>query len=102
MELTKEQEQYVQENCSTVDLEEMYKEMLDECCGPIHIGMLEYSASEVLKEVDPTAYRCGMNDHEYHLGLVEIEGEYYMFEDVEEALEEFAELQEEEDEDVQR
>lgn len=99
MELTKEQEEYVLDSCKAVNLEEMYDDMLDECYGPVHIGCLEYSASYVLKEVDPTAYRCGMNDYEYDLGLVEIDGEYYMLEDVEEALEEFSDLQEEDEED---
>ena len=45
-------------------LTEMYDEMLDECCGPVKIGTLEYSAAHTLKEVDPTAYRCGMVDYE--------------------------------------
>lgn len=96
MEMTREQEEYVQDNCKAVDLEEMYDEMLDECYGPICIGLLEYQTSQVLKEVDSTAYRCGMADYEYDLGLVEIDGEYYMLNDVEEALEELADLQEEE------
>ena len=83
MELTKEQEEYVQKNCTPVYLEEMYDYILDECCGPVQVGMLRYSASHVLKEIDPTAYRCGMNDYENSLELVEIDGEYYMPEDVE-------------------
>lgn len=41
--------------------EEQYDEMLDEQ-GDIHIGSLTYSPSQVLKEVDPIAYRCGFSD----------------------------------------
>ena len=41
--------------------EEMYDDILDEQ-GDIHIGSLSYSPSYVLKNVDPTAYQCGLND----------------------------------------
>ncbi len=41
--------------------EEMYREMLDDNY-PVKIGNLEYNASNVLEEVDPTAYRCGLGD----------------------------------------
>uniref|UniRef100_A0A6M3L9T8 Uncharacterized protein n=2 Tax=viral metagenome TaxID=1070528 RepID=A0A6M3L9T8_9ZZZZ len=97
-ELTREQEEYVKENCEPVDLEGMYKEMLDECYGTVQICGMEYDASYVLKEIDPTAYRCGMSDYEYCEELMEIDGEYYMPNDVEMALEELADLQEEEEE----
>ena len=40
---------------------EMYEESLD-MDGPVRIGNLEYSASMVLREVDPVAYREGFND----------------------------------------
>lgn len=42
--------------------EDSYCEMLDEC-STVKIGSLEYDASRVLREVDPTAYRCGLNDY---------------------------------------
>ena len=44
------------------DYTEQYEDMLRETCGPVMIGSLEYDVAMVLKEVDPTAYRCGMND----------------------------------------
>ena len=37
--------------------EEMYDEMLDDCNDMVRIGTLEYTPSQVLKEVDPIAYR---------------------------------------------
>lgn len=49
--------QYISEQ----DAAERYDEFLDEI-GDVKIGELSYSASRVLKEVDPTAYRCGMAD----------------------------------------
>ena len=48
-------------------LEEMYNNMLDECTPTVKIGTLEYMPSEVLKKLDPIAYRCGMNDYESSL-----------------------------------
>lgn len=41
------------------DLEDEYKEMLDECNG----YFMGYSASRILEELDPTAFRCGLNDY---------------------------------------
>ena len=42
---------------------EMYDEMLDDCEGPVIVCGMTYSASQVLREVDPVAYRCGFNDY---------------------------------------
>jgi len=42
---------------------EMYEEMLDDCEGPVELCGMTYSASYVLQEIDPTAYRCGFNDY---------------------------------------
>jgi hypothetical protein len=42
---------------------EMYEEMLDDCEGPVELCGMTYSASYVLKEIDPVAYRCGFNDY---------------------------------------
>lgn len=44
------------------DYVEQYEDMLDEI-SEVKIGSLTYSASLVLKEVDPTAYRCGLVDY---------------------------------------
>lgn len=42
--------------------EDQFDESLDESIPEIEIGCLTYSPSYVLKNVDPTAYRCGLND----------------------------------------
>ena len=39
-----------------------FDESLDESIPEIEIGSLTYSPSHVLKNVDPVAYRCGLND----------------------------------------
>ncbi|HTF53580.1 MAG TPA: hypothetical protein VK735_39560 [Pseudonocardia sp.] len=41
---------------------ERYDDMIDEIDGPVTIGELTYQPSRVLREIDPTAYRCGFND----------------------------------------
>ena len=40
-----------------------YDEMIDDCTPMVKVGSLEYLPSRVLKEVDPIAYRCGLNDY---------------------------------------
>ena len=44
------------------DYEDQFDESLDESIPEIEIGCLTYSPSPVLKNVDPTAYRCSLND----------------------------------------
>ena len=44
------------------DYEDQFDESLDDSIPEIEIGCLTYSPSYVLKNVDPTAYRCGLND----------------------------------------
>lgn len=51
---------YIMENCDS----ELYDEDIDEISGDVQIGSLTYSASHVLKNVDPIAYRCGRSDWE--------------------------------------
>ena len=46
-----------------------YDEMIDECNEEINIFGMTYSASEVLKRVDPIAYRCGKSDFEANYDL---------------------------------
>ena len=44
------------------DYEDQFDESLDDSIPEIEIGSLTYSPSYVLKNVDPTAYRCSLND----------------------------------------
>jgi len=44
------------------ELDERYRQFLDEHYGQIDICGLKYLASIALREIDPTAYRCGFND----------------------------------------
>lgn len=89
MNYTKKQIELIKE-LKPVDCEELFDQMLDESQEMISIGSLEYSPSDVLKNVDPTTYRCAVND--YIDSLVgecltdEIDGEYYLLEDIENHL----------------
>jgi hypothetical protein len=59
-----------------------YDELLDEIYPDCSIAGLSYSTSNALKEIDPTAYRCGFNgwlNSEVSEGLIiEQDDEYYL------------------------
>lgn len=41
---------------------DLYDEFLDEAYQPYNIGYLEWTASHIMKELDPTAYRIGFQE----------------------------------------
>jgi hypothetical protein len=99
--LEKEVIERVQAELDPIDIEELYDRMLDECYPPF---MGSYSTSMVLKEVDPTAYRCGMNDYADSISrdacYEEIDEELYDADEVQSIRDEIqAEIDEEEEED---
>ena len=67
-------------NLTPLDTEELYANMLDECYGEVKIAGMSFQTSRALKELDPTAFRCGMVDYIDSLSLVEIDGDYFEFE----------------------
>ena len=53
----------VEEKMNSYEFEQGFDDFLDECQPEgVNIGSLNYSASAVLKAVDPVAYRCSFND----------------------------------------
>jgi hypothetical protein len=52
---------------TTLEIEEQFDEMLDESNELIKIGTLTYLPSQVLKNVDPIAYRIGLSEFEDYL-----------------------------------
>jgi len=52
--------------------EEAYKELIDES-GPVLICGMSFTASRILEEVDPIAFRCGLNDYVDSLDVTEDE-----------------------------
>ena len=79
------------------ELEDMYCDFLDEVYPNLEIaGMRGYLTSNVLRKVDPTAFRCGFADwldaECQNDVLVEIDGQYYRQSDIDD----LPELEEEE------
>lgn len=64
-------------NLTPLDTEELYADMLDECYPDCEIAGMSFTTSRALKELDPTAFRCGEVDYIDSLSLVEIDGDYY-------------------------
>ena len=81
----------IEAELSLVDREAAFNAMLDDCYSFEKVGgpFAYMSPSSVLKEVDPTAYRCGVNDFADGEGWVEVNGETYDQEEVERITEEF-------------
>ena len=67
-----------------------YEEMLDECEGEF-MGM---TASYILKECDPTAYRCGLNDYCDSMSVEDTQEWKDLEEEIEELDTEIADLEE--------
>jgi hypothetical protein len=44
------------------DYEKSYKECLDDS-GTVEVAGISFDPSQILEELDPTAYRCGLNDY---------------------------------------
>lgn len=44
--------------------ESEYEDVLDEIYGDVQIAGLSYSTGQALREIDPTAFRCGKVDYE--------------------------------------
>ena len=69
---------WISDECYAVDREERFDELLNEMYDFSVIGgpFAHMQAASVLKEVDPTAYRCGVNDYMSDT-TYEIDGEEY-------------------------
>jgi len=75
-------EHLIDDELESINQDDIYDDMLDDCYEAVKIGTLEYSVSHVLKCVDEVAYDMGK--HEYFDSLVEdgvyieLNGEYYV------------------------
>lgn len=86
---------YIVENAVEIDLDQRYEDMLDECYSFKDVGgpFSHMLPSQVLKEMDPTAFSCGRND--YSDGdTVEIRGNDYERSEVERLRDDFIEEKE--------
>ena len=57
----------IQCNCAASD-DKMYEEYLTEIYGTVSVCGMEYDAGRALRELDPTAFRCGMSEYECECG----------------------------------
>lgn len=85
--------EHIKAECSTVDTDKLYDDMLDECYSFESVGgcFSCMSPSRVLSECDPIAYRCGKNDwlDGERDNFVEVGSDYYRKDDVDDAAEAF-------------
>lgn len=82
-------EHLIKEHCPVVDGEEEYEQMLNECYDPVKIGLSEWEAGYVVKELDPVSFRCGVSDYlADDEEFVEIDGAHYRICDIEHMIEE--------------
>jgi ATP-dependent Clp protease ATP-binding subunit ClpA len=51
------------ENLENNNNEEEYKDSLNESQEPYKIGYLEFYAGDIMKECDPVAFNCSLNDY---------------------------------------
>lgn len=81
----------IKDECKIVDREAAFDAMLDECYSFAAVGgpFMYMQPSAVLREQDPIAYRCGVNDFADGEPWVEIDGETYDQAEVEAVIEEF-------------
>lgn len=48
---------------TSMDLDEQYKDMLNDCYGTVKIAGYEYETAEALYMTDTVAYKCGLADY---------------------------------------
>lgn len=44
------------------ELEDLYEETLNEVYDDVEIGNLSFSAGDIVRNLDPVAFRCGVSD----------------------------------------
>lgn len=66
------------QDLSVLDEEDLFDDYLDEAFGDVKVAGYEYPTSRALKELDPTAYRCGMADY---IDSLVSEGAIYQLDD---------------------
>jgi len=78
---------HIKANCTPIDREARFDQMLDEVYDFKSVGgpFTYMVPSQVLKEMDPTAYRCGVNDYMDGEDTYEIDCDTYDKEEVEDA-----------------
>jgi predicted nucleic acid-binding Zn-ribbon protein len=76
------------------DFTDEYDEMLREIEGEIKVCGISFDADRILKELDPTAYRCGLLDYIDNMDITDTEGYKALEGEIEELEDELADLEE--------
>lgn len=86
-------ENHIASECKAVDREAAFDDMLDECYSFDSVGgpFSCMSPSRVLRECDPVAHRCGVNDYADGMDWTEVGNETYQNDDLDKAKESFVE-----------
>lgn len=61
---------------TTINREEAFRDMLDSD-GEVKVAGLSFYPSRIIEELDPIAFRCGVNDYADSEPWVEVNGETY-------------------------
>jgi hypothetical protein len=90
----------IKERLTAIDTEQRFLDSLNE--NTVTICGLEYAEGDALKEVDPTAFRCGHNDYVdaecQNDQLMEIDNEHYNFDEAQEIIDEIESEEDSEEE----
>ena len=76
-------------NAQLIELaEDEYEDMLTEIYGTVTVCGMEYDSGRLLREIDPTAFRCGMSDEPERWQCDECDSEFDEQEEAEECCKE--------------
>ena len=90
----------IKEELTPIHIEDYYAAALDDIYPVVEIGYLTFSPSQIVRELDPTAFRCGMQDYLDGDDTLEyVADEWYIAYEVEKLREEIEAAEEEEEED---
>ena len=79
------------------DYENEYCEMLNEE-GPVKVAGLTFEADQIIRELDPTAYRCGLVDYVDGIEKSDVKEYQELEEELEELENQLEEMEEQEEE----
>ena len=81
--ITERLENAVKKKLIPIDVEERYRDLLNEMYPKVKIGYSTFLPSEIVEKLAPTDFRCGVVDFSgYDEGVIEICGDYYDLEEV--------------------
>ena len=84
----------IKEELTPIHIEEYYADALDDIYPVVEIGGLTFSPSQIVTQLDPIAFRCGMQDYLDGDDTLEyVADEWYIAYEVEKLREEIDEIE---------